>query len=215
MAWGPIAAAVGSSVADYIGNRNANKANASLSRESLALSRDQLYRGHQIEVEDMRAAGLNPVLSATGGSGASGAFSVSGNQTNPLSSARDVASKSIELENAKKQGSLLDAQVDKTRADARLSNAEADKQEVLKSPFEAIKSSLPQIKSTASDMKNFYTGDSDLSPRGIYNWLNDNLTGKASSSARDIKVDHSAVSRELRARGLKPIEIRPLPRSSK
>lgn len=49
---------------------NANATNVQLTRETNAQNQYNIEHAHQIEMADLQAAGLNPVLTATGGNGA-------------------------------------------------------------------------------------------------------------------------------------------------
>lgn len=98
-------------------------------------------KAHQIEVADLRSAGLNPILSATGGSGASVVSPMSGGSAGMSGgSAQSVEPGRIDLMNAfnsakqvkndtqrvKNETEMVEPTKNKTIADAKASQANAD-----------------------------------------------------------------------------------------
>ena len=82
------------------------------------LARNQLYNQHQIEVADLRAAGLNPILSANGGNSTFGAVS-GGSYENVGSAANSGFMAAQQAKNLEAQNAAIDANIIKTKAEAQ------------------------------------------------------------------------------------------------
>lgn len=113
--------------------REANTANVNLNKENRDWQEMMANTAHQREVADLRAAGLNPILSGTGGGGApSPSFSAAQVAAEPAMDFGDpVGHAASAYQTARadkllaKQSELLDAQVEKAKSETVSADAHA------------------------------------------------------------------------------------------
>lgn len=143
---GDIAGAVIGAGSSIWGANQSNSAAFEMQANSINAQRESMQNRHQWEVEDLRKAGLNPILSATNSAGGS----VSGATANVT--APDISGALNKIANsafAKKQTELLEKelQVKQDNAKANLTNADANQ---INSQARMIEAHNDQIKTNSA-----------------------------------------------------------------
>lgn len=121
---GPIGGALVSGGASLLGGMFANSSNSRQARRQMRFQEHMSNTAHQREVKDLAAAGLNPILSGTGGHGASSAQGAAAQM-------QDVISPSVQSAQAARrlheEVSLMKHQQENTSADTQLKHDSANK----------------------------------------------------------------------------------------
>lgn len=125
---GAVLAAAGSATAaglNYKAQKDTNAANARAVRQTNAQSQYNIEHAHQIEMADLQAAGLNPVLTATGGQGAPMATLNSPKAVSPEVDLSGVTSAIQSMTHMMMMSQLVDAKVNAAEksADAKIASA--------------------------------------------------------------------------------------------
>lgn len=138
LATGGVGAALGGSALSFLSAQQQNKSARDIARESMSFSADQAARqmmfeermsntAHQREVEDLKAAGLNPLLSLNSGASTPGGAMGTGAQapvvpelSNIYSGARDALAFMADMRAKKAQIDLTEAHRANIDADTRI-----------------------------------------------------------------------------------------------
>lgn len=148
-------------VGNYIGARNANQATAQMSRDQMAFQERMSSTAHQREVADLKAAGLNPILSVN-----AGASTPPGSTAQMQNQAQGVATSALEavslikgLKKLEADTDLSKAQADKARMDAKVASKGVPEADMKNRAYNLMEPFLQKIEGW------FKSGSSKSSPR--------------------------------------------------
>jgi hypothetical protein len=174
--WAAAAAGGLGIAADIYSARQTNKMNMAIAREQMAFQERMASTAHQREVADLKAAGLNPVLSATKGQGAATPGGASIAVQNPMADLGRKMSKTVasalefnrmkeDVKNVKQNTDTAKAVETKTKADTKATEIN---NQIAKVNKKIVDAQLPAAKAQAQ----YQINKSKIEGNPILMWTN-------------------------------------------
>lgn len=152
---GSVAGSVAGPVLSYIGQKETNRSNETMAKDQMRFQSDMSNTAHQRQVADLKKAGLNPLLSATGGASTpSGAMAVHENAlgkgvATAMEGTRlvqDVKKQSAEIKNLDATNDLTKAQTAKTKTEERVLRKGIPQSDLLNEGADILRPALRKIR---------------------------------------------------------------------